>query len=134
MEIVIKIDPRHADALNYIGYTYADENVHLDRALELIEKAIKYKPNSGYIIDSLGWVYFRKGLYDKALTELKKAVELAPHDPAIAEHLGDVYYKKQEYGNALKAYEKAISLENVETERLQGKIKNTREQLNSRSQ
>jgi len=132
MEIVIKIDPRHADALNYIGYTYADENVHLDRALEFIEKAIKYKPNSGYIIDSLGWVYFRKGLYDKALTELKKAVELAPHDPAIAEHLGDVYYKKQEYGNALKAYEKAISLENAETERLQGKIENTREQLNSR--
>jgi tetratricopeptide (TPR) repeat protein len=134
METVIEIDPRHADALNYIGYTYADENIHLDRALEFIEKAIKYKPNSGYIIDSLGWVYFRKGLYDKALTELKKAVELAPHDPAIAEHLGDVYYKKQEYGNALKAYEKAISLENVETERLQGKIKNTREQLNSRSQ
>ncbi len=133
MEIVIRIDPRHADALNYIGYTYADENVHLDRALELIEKAIQYKPNSGYIIDSLGWVYFRKGLYDKALTELKKAVELAPHDPAIAEHLGDVYYKKHEYGNALKAYEKAISLENAETERLQGKIKDAREKLNSRS-
>ena len=133
METVIKIDPRHADALNYIGYTYADENVHLDRALELIEKAIKYKPNSGYIIDSLGWVYFRKGLYDQALTELKKAIELAPHDPAIAEHLGDVYYKKHDYGNALKAYEKAISLENAEPERLQGKIKDAREQLNSRS-
>jgi len=134
MEMVIEIDPRHADALNYIGYTYADENIHLDQALELIEKAIKYKPNSGYIIDSLGWVYFRKGLYDKALAELKKAVELAPHDPAIAEHLGDVYYKKQEYGNALKAYEKAISLENAEVERLQGKIENTRKQLNSRTQ
>lgn len=133
MEIVIKIDPRHADALNYIGYTYADENVHLDRALEFIEKAIQYKPNSGYIIDSLGWVYFRKGLYDKALTELKRAVELAPQDPAIAEHLGDVYYKKQEYGNALKAYEKAISLKNAETERLQGKIKDASEQLKSGS-
>ena len=133
MEIVIKIDPRHADALNYIGYTYADENVHLDRALEFIEKAIQYKPNSGYIINSLGWVYFRKGLYDKALTELKRAVELAPQDPAIAEHLGDVYYKKQEYGNALKAYEKAISLKNAETERLQGKIKDASEQLKSGS-
>jgi tetratricopeptide (TPR) repeat protein len=132
METVIEIDPRHADALNYIGYTYADENIHLDRALEFIEKAIKYKPNSGYIIDSLGWVYYRKGLYDKALAELKKAVELAPHDPAIAEHLGDVYYKKQEYGSALEAYEKAISLENAETERLQEKIENTRKQMNSR--
>ena len=133
MEMIIEIDPRHADALNYIGYTYADENIHLDRALELIEKARKYKPNSGYIIDSLGWVYFRKGLYDKALTELEKAVELAPRDPAIAEHLGDVYYKKKEYENALQAYEKAISLENAETERLQGKIENTRKQLNSRT-
>jgi tetratricopeptide (TPR) repeat protein len=129
MEIVIRIDPQHADALNYIGYTYADENIHLDKALELIEKAIQYKPNSGYIIDSLGWVYFRKGLYDKALTELKKAVELTPNDPAIVEHLGDVYLKKGDYEKALKAYEKAISLENAEKERLQRKLKDVAEHL-----
>jgi len=129
MEVVINIDPRHADALNYIGYTYADENRHLDKAQELIEKAIKYKPNSGYIIDSLGWVYFRKGLYDKALTELKKAVELAPDDPAIVEHLGDVYLKKGSYGKALEAYEKAISLKNAETERLERKIEDAKEHL-----
>lgn len=129
MEVVINIDPRHADALNYIGYTYAEENRHLDKAQELIEKAIKYKPNSGYIIDSLGWVYFRKGLYDKALTELKKAVELAPDDPAIVEHLGDVYLKKGSYGKALEAYEKAISLKNAETERLERKIEDAKEHL-----
>jgi tetratricopeptide (TPR) repeat protein len=129
MEVVINIDPRHADALNYIGYTYAEENRHLDKAQELIEKAIKYKPNSGYITDSLGWVYFRKGLYDKALTELKKAVELAPDDPAIVEHLGDVYLKKGSYGKALEAYEKAISLKNAETERLERKIEDAKEHL-----
>ena len=129
MEIVIKIDPRHADALNYIGYTYADENIHLDRALELIEKAVQYKPNSGYIIDSLGWVYFRKGLYDKALTELKKAIELTPNDPAIAEHLGDVYLKKGDYKEALRAYEKAISLKNAPKERLERKLKDVMEHL-----
>lgn len=129
MEVVINIDPRHADALNYIGYTYAEENRHLDKAQELIEKAIKYKPNSGYIIDSLGWVYFRKGLYDKALKELKKAVELAPDDPAIVEHLGDVYLKKGSYGKALEAYEKAISLKNAETERLERKIEDAKEHL-----
>ena len=58
----------------------------IETLLELIEKAIKHKPNSGYIIDSLGWVYFRKGLYARALIELKKAVELSPKDPAIHEH------------------------------------------------
>jgi len=129
MEMVIKIDPQHADALNYIGYTYAVEGIHLDRALELIERAIKYRPDSGYIIDSLGWVYFRKGQYDKALGELKRAIELSPEDPTIHEHLGDVYFKKKDYGKALQIYEKALSLNNVDHEKLKGKINDVMEHL-----
>lgn len=129
MEMVIQIDPEHADALNYIGYTYADEGMDLERALQLIEKAIKYKPNSGYIIDSLGWVYFRKGHYARALIELKKAVELSPKDPAINEHLGDVYFQKKEYDKALEAYRRALSLENADGERLNRKIKDAMEHL-----
>jgi tetratricopeptide (TPR) repeat protein len=129
MQMVIKIDPKHADALNYIGYTYADKGIYLDRALELIERAIRYKPNSGYIIDSLGWVYFRKGQYDKALEELKRAVELSPEDPTINEHLGDVYFKKKDYGRALKIYKRALSIENADSERLNGKIKDVMERL-----
>ncbi len=123
MEMVIKINPSHADALNYIGYSYADKGIYLDRALELIEKALRYKPNSGYITDSLGWVYFRKGQYEKALEELNKAVELSPEDPTINEHLGDVYFKKEDYEKALKVYKRALSLENADYERLKGKIK-----------
>jgi len=129
MEIVIKINPKHADALNYIGYTYADKGIHLDRALELIEKAIQYKPNSGYIIDSLGWVYFRKGQYDKALKELEKAIELVPGDPTINEHLGDVYFKRKDYKKALEIYKKALSLKNAKQERLDRKIKDVTEHL-----
>jgi tetratricopeptide (TPR) repeat protein len=129
MEMVIKINPKHADALNYIGYTYADKGIYLDRALDLIERAIKYKPNSGHIIDSLGWVYFRKGQYDKALEELKKALELVPEDPTINEHLGDVYFKKKDYGNALKIYKKTLSLKNANQERLNRKIKEVMEHL-----
>ncbi len=127
--MVIEIDPRHADALNYIGYTYAEKGIYLDRALELIERAIKYKPNSGYIIDSLGWVYFRKGQYDRALEELKKAVTLCPEDPTINEHLGDVYFKRQDYGEALKTYKRALSLKNADGERLNGKINDVMERL-----
>jgi len=129
MEIVIKINPKHADALNYIGYTYADKGIYLDKALELIERAIQYKPNSGYIIDSLGWVYFRKGQYDKALRELKRAVELVPEDPTINEHLGDVYFRRKDYSEALKIYRKALSLKNADRERLERKINDVTEHL-----
>jgi tetratricopeptide (TPR) repeat protein len=127
--MVIEINPEHADALNYIGYTYADKGIHLDKALELIERAIQYKPNSGYIIDSLGWVYFRKGQYDRALKELKKAVELAPEDPTINEHLGDAYFKKKEYEKALTVYKKALSLKNADQERLERRIKDVMKHL-----
>jgi len=129
MEIVIKINPKHADALNYIGYTYADKGIYLDKALELIERAIQYKPHSGYIIDSLGWVYFRKGQYDRALKELKKAVELVPEDPTVNEHLGDVYFKRRDYGEALKIYRKTLSLKKADRERLERKIKDVTEHL-----
>ena len=129
MEMVIEIDPRHADALNYIGYTYADKGIYLDRALGLIERAIKYKPNSGYIVDSLGWVYFRKGQYDRALEELKRAITLCPEDPTINEHLGDVYFRKEDYGKALNSYKQALSLENADHERLKGKINEVMERL-----
>jgi len=129
MEMVIKIDPKHADALNYIGYTYADKDIYLDKALELIERAIQYKPNSGYIIDSLGWVYFRKGQYDKALEELKKAIELVPKDPTVNEHLGDVYFKRGNYKEALKIYKKALSLQGADEESLERKIKDVTRHL-----
>ena len=129
MEMILAIDPKHADALNYIGYTYADKGIQLDRAQELIERAAKYKPNSGYIIDSLGWVYFRKGFYDKALIELKRAITLTPEDPVINEHLGDVYVKKGLYERALESYERALTLENADQERLNEKIRDVSEHL-----
>jgi tetratricopeptide (TPR) repeat protein len=129
METILTIDPTHADALNYIGYTYADEGIHLDRAQELIEKALRYKPDSGYIIDSLGWVYFQKGLYDRALIELKRAVKMTPEDPVINEHLGDVYFKVEQYERALETYNRALVLENADQEKLKQKIKGVIEHI-----
>ena len=67
MKRVLDLDPDHADALNYVGYTYAESGVHLDEALQMIQRALKIKPNNGYYIDSLGWVYFQQGNYDNAL-------------------------------------------------------------------
>ena len=109
MEVVINLEPENADALNYLGYTYADLGQNLDEAEHLIKQALKYKPDDGYIIDSLGWVYFKKGYYNKALNLLEKAVSLVPDDPAILEHLGDAYMKVDNKRKALKYYIRSIS-------------------------
>lgn len=122
MKRVLEIDPNHADALNYIGYSYAERGIRLNEAKVLIEKALKIKPDSGYIVDSLGWVYYQKGLYDKALDSLEKAVSLTPNDPAITEHLGDVYFKKREYRKALEMYQKALALKHPQEEKIKEKI------------
>jgi tetratricopeptide (TPR) repeat protein len=129
MKKVLEIDPNQAEALNYIGYSYAEEGIKLDEALDMIQKALRLKPDSGFIIDSLGWVYFRKGLYDDALSSLQKAFSLKSDDPTIAEHLGDVYFKKNEYQQSLEMYQKALSLKHDETDKLIDKIKEVKKFL-----
>ncbi|SPD73955.1 Tetratricopeptide repeat protein [uncultured Desulfobacterium sp.] len=126
MNRILEINPDHADSLNYIGYTYAEQGVRLDEAMEMVKRALEIKPDSGYIIDSLGWIYFQKGQYDEAVTYLKKSSELTPDDPTINEHLGDAYLKKMEYENALKYYKKALSSEHPSPEKLKEKISEVR--------
>jgi Tfp pilus assembly protein PilF len=124
MRKVIALDPKHANALNYLGYTYADLGQNLDEAERLIKEALKYKPNDGYITDSLGWVYYKKGQFQKALIYLKKAVELVPDDPIMLEHVGDVYLKLDDKANALKFYQKSLQQKEKDTEELEKKIRN----------
>lgn len=122
MRKVLEVDPNHADSLNYIGYTYAEEGIKLDEAMNLIKRALEINPDSGYIIDSLGWVYYRKGLYDEALDSLERAFSINSNDPTIAEHLGDVYLKKEEYQRSLEMYQKALSLKHQEADKILKKI------------
>jgi len=110
MEKVLEIDPQNADALNFIGYTYAERGVNLDEAEKLILQAMDLKPDNGYIIDSLGWVHFRQNKLASALKHLKRALELMPDDPNILEHLGDVYLKTGQAGEALDFYRRAIKI------------------------
>ncbi|MBI4699175.1 MAG: tetratricopeptide repeat protein, partial [Nitrospirae bacterium] len=93
LKITIGLDPDNVDALNYLGYTYADQGINLDEALELIKKAVSLGPDNGYVRDSLGWVFYKKGLFDDAVREIKKALDLTKDDPVIYDHLGDVYLK-----------------------------------------
>ena len=123
MRKVIAIDPKHSNALNYLGYTYADLGQNLDEAEQLIKEALKYKPNDGYITDSLGWVYYKKGDFEKALKYLQKAVDLVPDDPIMLEHLGDAYLKLNDKVNALKYYKKSLQHREKDKEALEEKIR-----------
>ena len=128
MKRVIAIDPKHANALNYLGYTYADQGQNLDEAERLIKKALKYKPGDGYITDSLGWVYFKKGLYEKALEFLEKAVELVPNDTIILEHLGDAYLKTNNKKKAIQVYQRSLEQRKKDREGLDEKIQKLRQE------
>jgi tetratricopeptide (TPR) repeat protein len=110
MEKVLTLQSDHVEALNFLGYTWADKNVHLEKALEYIKKASAIKPDNGYILDSLGWVYFRMGDLEKARVELEHAITLIPEDPNIQEHLGDVYQAGGQREKARVAYRKALEL------------------------
>ncbi len=110
MEKVLELEPDHAEALNYIGYTWADNNIHLEKALEYILRADALKPNNGFIIDSLGWAYYRLGYLQKAVRALERSLALIPDDPNIYDHLGDVYRSLERLAEAKEAYLKAYEL------------------------
>lgn len=85
--------PNHPLILNYLGYSWADQGKNLEKALDMIHKALSQRPNDGYITDSLGWALFRVGRYDESVPHLERAVQLLPYDPIINDHLGDAYWR-----------------------------------------
>jgi tetratricopeptide (TPR) repeat protein len=131
MQEVLVHDPDNGAALNYVGYTWADNNVHLEKALEYIKKAVELMPDDGYIRDSLGWVYFRMGNVEQAIIELEKAAEMVKNDPVIKEHLGDVYLHAEQLDKALAAYEEAYKHfeEEDKKERVQLKINSIKSKI-----
>ncbi len=93
LRAALALAPGEAAILNYLGYAMLDRGERLAEATQLIEKAVAAKPDDGYIIDSLGWAYYRAGRYAQAATTLERAVAEVPDDPTINEHLGDAYWK-----------------------------------------
>jgi tetratricopeptide (TPR) repeat protein len=92
-EKALEMNPNQAQVLNYLGYSWVDRNTNLEKGLEMIKKAVELKPDDGYIVDSLGWAYFRLGRFDEAVTELERAVQLKAGDATINDHLGDAYWR-----------------------------------------
>jgi tetratricopeptide (TPR) repeat protein len=110
MKKILEGDPNNAHALNFLGYTYAEAGENLEEAEGFIQKALILRPNDGYIEDSLGWVYFKRGKLDLAISQLEKASTTQADEPIIYEHLGDVYHQKKDLQKALEMYKKAEDL------------------------
>jgi tetratricopeptide (TPR) repeat protein len=125
MRQVIAKDPQNSSAYNYLGYLFAEKKENLEEAESLIKRALQLKPDDGFYLDSLGWVYFQKGDYKNAQPILEKAVAKEPKEGAIIEHLADLFKAKGELDKALKAYEQALqcTLEAKERTRIEQKVK-----------
>jgi tetratricopeptide (TPR) repeat protein len=93
MKKALELFPEQPLVLNYLGYSWVDQGAHLDQGMDMIRRAVEQRPDDGYIVDSLGWAYFRTGNYDEAVKNLERAVELKPEDPTINDHLGDAYWR-----------------------------------------
>lgn len=105
----LAINPDQPQVLNYLGYSLVEEQRKLDEALDMIERAVAASPSSGYIVDSLGWVYFRLGRYDEAVVQMERAVELEAVDPVVNDHLGDVYWAVGRKREAQFQWKRALS-------------------------
>jgi tetratricopeptide (TPR) repeat protein len=89
----LELFPDQPHVLNYLGYSWIDQGINLDDGMRMIRRAVEQRPDDGYIVDSLGWAYYRIGNYEEATKHLERAIELKPDDPTINDHLGDAYWK-----------------------------------------
>jgi tetratricopeptide (TPR) repeat protein len=107
----LELDSKSGQALNFLGYLYADYQVKVDQAVPLIEQALALDPDNPYFIDSLGWAYYRLGRLEDARGQLERAVALGGGEAEVLEHLGDVYLALARRSDAKSQYQKALQLE-----------------------
>jgi tetratricopeptide (TPR) repeat protein len=114
---ILEKDPNNPHALNFLGYSFLEKKENMEKAFEYISKAVKLKPDDGYIRDSLAWYYFTVGKYQDALKEAKKAFELVKSDVIISKHLAKIYESLKNYEKAKEFYAEALKNAKVQNER-----------------
>ncbi len=127
MEKALLIDDNNPNILNYIGYYLADDGLDLDRAYELISKALRLDPDNYAIIDSMAWVYYKRGEYDKAWHEIRRCLKISGTDPEIWEHYGDIAAALNKKSEAVKGYEKCLEFEPENADEIVRKLNLLRE-------
>ena len=115
LEKALEKSPNSAHVNNYLGYLYADHNINIDRSIILIRKALEEEPENGAYLDSLGWAYYRKGMYYEALEKLLEAerqldLDESP-DSVVYDHIGDAYKKLGNSEEAVRYWEKSLKLD-----------------------
>ncbi len=111
MKKVIEMDPNHVQGLNYLAFTYAESNNNLEEAEKLVRRALEIEPHDGYILDTLGWILYKKGKFQESIKVLEAALKSQPNESIIAEHLGDAYNKHQLVDKARQMYKRAADAE-----------------------
>jgi Flp pilus assembly protein TadD len=125
LQLALKARPDDPELLNFLGYSWIDRGENLQEALAMVQKAVTLDPQSGAMIDSLGWGYFRLGEYAKAVEKLETAVALEPGDPDVNNHLGDAYWRVGRKLEARFQWERVLTLDptpKLKTE-VEGKLK-----------
>ncbi|MEM7663555.1 MAG: tetratricopeptide repeat protein [Pseudomonadota bacterium] len=122
----LELAPNQPSLMNYLGYSWVDRGENMEEGFDLIQRAVELRPYAGYIVDSLGWAYFRLGQYDKAVEHLERAVELEPGEAVLNDHLGDAYWRVGRHLEATFQWSRALQLdpESQETELLHAKLEN----------
>jgi tetratricopeptide (TPR) repeat protein len=120
----LKLYPDNPSVPNYMGYSWVDMDINLQEGLDMIRKAVSLRPNDGYMVDSLGWAFYRLGRIEEAVVELERAVELRPGDPTINDHLGDAYWKAKRRLEATFQWQHALALDppKADIERIKMKL------------
>src|SRR2546429_4930289 len=126
MRKALELQPEQPHVLNYLGYSWTDQGINLDEGMKMIKRAVDQRPDDGYIVDSLGWAYFRIGNYEDAVKHLERAIDLKPEDPTINDHLGDAYWR---VGRTLEAkfqwaHARDLKPEPDELPKIEAKIEN----------
>jgi tetratricopeptide (TPR) repeat protein len=124
LQKALQLSPNQSLTLNYLGYTWIDHSRNLQQGLALIKKAVSLKPDDGYIVDSLGWAFYRLGNYKDAVKHLERAVELRPEDSTLNDHLGDAYWRVKREREARFQWEQALTLqpEPADAEKIKHKL------------
>ena len=120
----LELNPGQPSVLNYLGYSFIDKEENLEEAMEMIREAVAARPDSGHIVDSLGWGLYRLGRYEEAVEHMERAAELLPVDPIVNDHLGDVYWAVGRKVEAKFQWNRALSFdpEPEEAKRIRRKL------------
>ena len=93
LKLALKLKPEQPLVMNYLAYTWVEQGVNRDEALKMLKRAVELRPEDGFVIDSLGWAYYRIGDYQTAIRYLEQAILLEPGEATINDHLGDAYWR-----------------------------------------